>query len=135
MLLEAGEVSRRELDRALRVQKAEGGRIGEVLLRLGCVSEATIARVLGSQLQIPYIPIQKWPLDPALRDRLPRETAERHTCLVLGREAGRLGVALADPLDFEAINAIEAACAEQVELYVAEESALRRRMEEFYAAG
>ena len=51
MLLEGGEITREQLQEALKVQEAEGGRLGVVLVKLEFISTATLAGYLKQQAQ------------------------------------------------------------------------------------
>src|SRR6056300_1480663 len=55
MLIEAGKVSERDIERALLAQREMGERIGQVLIKLGLVSELDMMQALSEQLQIPLL--------------------------------------------------------------------------------
>jgi hypothetical protein len=47
MLVEAGEITQNQLDKALEIQKDEGGLIGIILVNLGFITEQTLVKYLG----------------------------------------------------------------------------------------
>jgi hypothetical protein len=51
ILLEKGEISQEQLDRALEVQKKEGGLIGIILVTQGAITEQTLVRYLALQAE------------------------------------------------------------------------------------
>lgn len=51
MLLENGEVSRKQLDEALEVQKKEGGLLGIILVNLGFINEQSLVKYLAIQAE------------------------------------------------------------------------------------
>ncbi len=51
MLLENGEVTQEQLDKALDVQKKEGGLMGIILVNLGFISEKTLVKYLAMQAE------------------------------------------------------------------------------------
>jgi len=55
ILIEAGKVSERDIDRALLAQREMGERIGQVLIKLGLVSELDMIQALSQQLDIPVL--------------------------------------------------------------------------------
>ena len=81
MLVKERLVTVDQLGQAMLVQKKEGGRIGEVLVRLGMVSEADYVRVLAKQLNIPYASLGsdflKPALDQGLENLVPRNLPSR----------------------------------------------------------
>lgn len=51
MLLENDEVTQEQLDKALDVQKKEGGLMGIILVNLGFISEKTLVKYLAMQAE------------------------------------------------------------------------------------
>ncbi|MGV7928263.1 MAG: hypothetical protein AB2L13_05025 [Spirochaetota bacterium] len=51
MLLENGEITREQLDKALEVQKKEGGLMGIILVNLGIIPEKTLVKYLALQAE------------------------------------------------------------------------------------
>ena len=51
ILLENGEISQDQLDKALDVQKSEGGLIGIILVTQGAISEQTLVKYLAIQAE------------------------------------------------------------------------------------
>ena len=51
MLLENGEITREQLDKALEVQKKEGGLMGIILVNLGFIPEKTLVKYLALQAE------------------------------------------------------------------------------------
>ncbi|HSM61881.1 MAG TPA: hypothetical protein VK849_13825, partial [Longimicrobiales bacterium] len=50
LLLDARALSREHLDRALEIQREEGGRLGELLVRHGLAPEGAVWRALAAQV-------------------------------------------------------------------------------------
>jgi len=51
ILLESGEITREQLDKALEVQQSEGGLIGIILVTQGTITEQTLVRYLALQAE------------------------------------------------------------------------------------
>ncbi|MCP4136893.1 MAG: hypothetical protein GY754_38335 [bacterium] len=51
ILLEEGEITQDQLDKALEVQKNEGGLIGIILVTQGAISEQTLVKYLALQAE------------------------------------------------------------------------------------
>ncbi len=51
ILLETGEISREQLEKALSVQKNEGGLIGIILINQGSITEQTLVKYLAIQAE------------------------------------------------------------------------------------
>ena len=68
MLVAGGLIKEEQLKRALDEQKKRGGKVGEILVDLGFISEHNIATFLARQLHIPYIEIEKQLIDTDSRE-------------------------------------------------------------------
>ncbi|MCD6661930.1 MAG: Flp pilus assembly complex ATPase component TadA [Comamonas sp.] len=99
LLVRAGKLTERDLERALQVQQELGGLLGSVLARLGLVSELDIAHTLAPQLGVPLVAADDFPdLLPEVEGLLP-EFLRAHAVCPLGIEGGELTVAMAVPQD------------------------------------
>ena len=77
------------------------------LVRLGLTTEECVAETLASALRIPRIPLASITVDRAVLDLVPQALAERHTVIPLEVRARTLHLAMADPLNVDAIKDIE----------------------------
>lgn len=99
ILIQSGLIGPTELGRALAAQKATGGRLGEILVAMGYLTEADVARCVANQLGIPFVPDHELQVDLNVARLMPVSAARKTSALPLREEAGLLLVAMADPLD------------------------------------
>jgi len=99
LLVQAGKLTERDLERALSVQQELGGLLGSVFARLGLVSELDIARTLAPQLGVPLVTADDFPdLMPEVEGLLPEFLRANAVC-PLGIDGDELRVAMAVPQD------------------------------------
>ncbi len=136
LLIEEGLVTKSQIRDALQVQKDEGGRLGEILVRLEHLSEADRTTVLGKQFGMQVIDLDTYPIDPMTVDLLPRSIARKHQVLPLGRdeEGEVVKVAITDPLDFEALDNLRFILNSEIMPLLASPEAVRRAIDRFYEA-
>ncbi|MBI2871003.1 MAG: hypothetical protein HYY14_04755 [Candidatus Omnitrophica bacterium] len=132
ILVKNGLISQEGLERALRVQKGEGGRIGEILVRMRMVREEDIASTLASQMGIPYLSLENIDADFRLLKIVPADFAVREQAFPICLTGNILTVAMSDPLDFKAIEDLERITGCRVEPVVAMATAIRKAIDEFY---
>jgi general secretion pathway protein E len=104
ILCEQG-LSAAALEQGLAAQEKEGGRLGEVLVRLRLVMEEDVLRALGTQLGIGYaadLPTDQ--VDGDLATRIPIGFSKQHRLLPIKREGEGVLVATSDPLDVGALD-------------------------------
>lgn len=102
-------ITEEDIRLALNEQQRSGARFGEALVRLGIVTQEDIDWALSNQLDIPYVRIRKEMVDPAAVHLVPAAIARKYTLISLIRAGEELSVAMADPLDAEAVAAVEEA--------------------------
>ena len=104
-----------QLRAVLARQKGEGARLGEMLVRLGLVSKRDVLSSLATQPGFLLDSVALAQIKPAVAQLIPRRVAERLTCIAAALDGDRLSVAMADPLDFSAIEQITAITGAHVE--------------------
>lgn len=106
ILLQEGLINQTQLEKALEVQKASGNRLGEVLVALGSVTEADVARAISKQLGIPFLADHELQVDMSHARLLPPSVARKTRALPIREEFGLLYVAMMDPLDVFSVDEI-----------------------------
>ncbi|QWV93585.1 Flp pilus assembly complex ATPase component TadA [Geomonas oryzisoli] len=104
VLFKSQIITEHELRAALEAQKASGCRVGEALVRMGVVTQEDIDWALANQLNIPYVRLKKENIDPAAVEKVPAQLARRHSLCPVVLIGTELSVAMADPLNKEAIE-------------------------------
>lgn len=106
-LVSKGLLTRRGLIEALNEQRAHGGRLGEVLLRLKKLSEEDITHALADYLSMDYVRLDDISkIDMETARTLPENIAKRFCLLPVGEKDNQIIVAMADPLNVIAIDTI-----------------------------
>ncbi len=133
LLISKGLISEETLAEVLKEQREQGGRLGEVLLRLKMLDREDITRALAEHLSMEYIlldDIDK--VDVNIARRLP-ESISRRFCLVAVDEADdKVVVAMADPLNVIAIDTITLKMKRQVKIAISSPHEIRRAIELIY---
>jgi cellulose synthase/poly-beta-1,6-N-acetylglucosamine synthase-like glycosyltransferase len=133
LLLAGGAVDVESLRDALVAQRRTGDRLGHILVSRGLISEDRLASALARQLQVSYVhPDALRPTAAALAE-LPESLCRAHRLVPLQVADRTLVVAMADPLDGEAADAVRAASRLPVRVVVAGESAIVAALERVHA--
>ena len=107
-LMEEGLVRRDQLEQALRKQAESGEYLGDILVDMWLITEETKLRLLGKQLNIPYItPRDMSRIDQTIARMIPEDVARRHTALPFSIEEECLTAVMADPFDVLARDDLE----------------------------
>jgi general secretion pathway protein E len=132
-LVDSGAIDRRTLDRARRVATETGGRLDQVLTQLGLISDRGLAEALAHLTAAPLVKIVDYPDAPLFRDRLKPKFLRRARVLPIEASDERATLAMADPLDVFARNAISTALGRPVGIAVAVPIELEAALNRLYA--
>lgn len=125
ILLSENLITQEQLDKALEVQKKEGGRLGSILIKLGYVDEKKIAEFLSKQHNVPYVDLSTVHIEPKVLNLIPRDLCEKFLVVPFDREGQTIMVAIADPSNVYALEELRFVSGFNVKPYVAVESAIR----------
>lgn len=135
VLLAAGFICREQLNEALLLQKDTRERIGQVLLRMGCIREIDLAKGLALQMNLAFVDLNDIEFLENAGALLPQETARRYNILPFKSEGGKLHIVMSDPTDFYAIEAVRAVCGRELEIGVAAKRDIQQRLPDAYRQG
>lgn len=135
MLVAGGLIKEEQLKKALEEQKKRGGRVGEILVDLGFITEPNLASFLGRQLHIPFIEIEKQLVDTDVVRLIPASMARRIIAIPLYKDKESIVVAMADPLNIFGLDDIKRAIGKDIRLVVATRSDILRAIDRFYGVG
>jgi type II secretory ATPase GspE/PulE/Tfp pilus assembly ATPase PilB-like protein len=103
-LIEKGFLSFDQVDVVLKEQRVQKSSFEDCLVSLGFISEAALAEVLSLTSGYDKINLKQTLLDPALKDLISREIAERFCLIPLSIEEGTFRVAVADIYNLPALD-------------------------------
>lgn len=92
---------------ALEEQRASGCRFGEALVKLGIVAQEDIDWALSNQLNIPYVRLSEEIIDRTATRLVPADIARKYNLIPIIRTGDDLHIALADPMNKAAVDAVE----------------------------
>ncbi len=132
MLIEKGLISQEQLDEALQAQEQTTQRIGQILVDLGHIEQQPLYETLSEQLDVPYVDLSATPPDSKVALLLDRRSAEEHRAVAVGRGDGTIRVAMAEPDDVMAIDALKMILQVTIEPLLADPRDLERAIKDTY---
>ena len=104
ILVEWGAVQPKDVDKALAHAKKQGQRIGEAFVDQKICSETNVYKALASQFNMEYVDLDRSSVPPETVNAIPDDLMRKYLILPLGKEKGKLRVAIHDPLDLEMLD-------------------------------
>src|SRR5262245_15706771 len=133
LLLKEKRITPEQLQQALAGQKANGGKLGYNLVKMGFVKDEEITALLSKQYGIPSINLAQFQIDPAVVKLVPAETAQKYQIIPLSRSGASLTIAMTDPTNVFAMDDIKFMTGYNVEPVVASETAVGDSITRYYA--
>lgn len=132
LLLGANLIDEIQLRVALQEQADNGERLGSALVHLGFIDEAVLAAFLSRQADMPCVNIQGLHVPPEILALVPKAVAFERSVIPVRRSGDVLYLAMADPFDKSAIEAVAELTNLTVVPMIAPEFRLKKSLQRFY---
>lgn len=137
ILLEKGVIKQEEFEKIKLENINTGKSFEEIIREHHYADEEDLLRAKAEVINVPFIVLSETGLSPQALSLLPEVVAERYLALPIDydKSTNTLSVAMANPLDFEAIEFIEKKSGCKVEPFLSVASEILPLIEERYAKG
>ncbi len=132
VLLERGYVNDESLQQAISRHAEVGGRLADILVNIGVISEQRIARAIEESIGIPLVVLPRVDVMSDALSKIPADLAFEVGAMPFAIDGNRLRVAFEDPLDALAIEEVEDASGCLVEPYQALQKELQWAVATYY---
>jgi len=132
LLLEKGVIKQAQLEEALKIQKEKGGLLGQVLAGLGYVTEEQIAQAITVQYGFPYLPLSNYDTDENAIKLVPENVARQYCLIPIDKIGNTITIAMADPLNTQAIEDIELLTNSSVQIFVSTATDIKQAIDKSY---
>ena len=132
VLVERGVIDHEQILMTIAYQREKGGLFGEILVALKFATEEDIAQALTCQYGFPYLPLANYEIDLEVINSIP-ENVCRQFCLIPVDKIGKsLTLAMADPLNQNAIEDVELITKSTVQAFVSTASDIKEAIARYY---
>jgi MSHA biogenesis protein MshE len=132
ILVRQNFMTQAELDQALEEQRKTGRRLGRVIAEKGYANERQIAEAVAHQLNIPFLDLGQYELDPKQVQKLPEVQARRFRAILLEERPDSFLVAMVDPSDVYAYDELIRLLRRDIDIVVVQESLLMQTIDRSY---
>ena len=132
ILFEGGLLTQKQLEEALPFQKRSHWKLGQFLVREGIVNESQIVELVSNQLRLEKYRPENYSIDMDLINLLPADLAHKYQVAPLQKNGLLLSIAMVDPLDINALDAIELMTNCEVEAIICSEQHLNDLLSSLY---
>ncbi|CAN2042282.1 Flp pilus assembly complex ATPase component TadA [Candidatus Magnetomoraceae bacterium gMMP-15] len=135
VLLEKEIVSPQKLRLALQEQKRTGELLGNTLVRLGSLTQKELSQVIASAAGIPFVNLNKIPVDAAAIKLVPRDIAKKYNIMPFELKDDKIRVGMDNPDDVVALDTLRRITQKEIEIFVADLQSIMESIGIYYDVG
>jgi type IV pilus assembly protein PilB len=133
ILVRESLITQDQLRETLEYQRANGGRLGSNLVRLGFVSDDVVTAVLSRQYGVPSINLDLFQIDNDVIKLISEDVAMKYSVLPISKVGATLTLAMADPTNVFAMDDIKFMTGLNVEPVIASETSIQLAIAKYYS--
>jgi len=133
MLVESGAITEAQLRQALELQAGSGERLGTVLQAHGFITERQLIDTLMNQVGVEYVDLNSLSIPSEMAQILPKNVAKKHMVVPVKASRTDVHLAMADPLNFVAVEEVRAITRRRVIPLIATAAAVERAVQNLYS--
>lgn len=132
LLVESGHLKSTDLDRAMRLRAGSGQRLSSLLVSLGLIKEDDLAHVLAEKLALEITPVEGYGSFPETTGLISPDFLRQVQAIPISGQDGHVKIAIANPFDKYAIDALQLALGHPVSVQVGRVSEIEAAIEKCY---
>jgi len=131
-LIDAQKLTKKEVDEAIALQKKKGIGLDKALIEKGHIKEQDLMAILVRELNIPFINLSKYKIDPALQEVVPERTARQYHIVPLSILDYTLTIALSDPFNVFLIDDLKNITGKEIDVVMSASSEISKAIDAYY---
>ena len=131
VLLKKGLLGKKDAEKARENHRSNGENFTDTLVEMGLITREEVAKALADELQIPYIDLTSYELDPKAMEALPEGMVRKYRVVPLSLSGGVLTLATSDPLNVVTIDYIRATTDLQIRTVVSPSGQIEDAISDF----
>ncbi len=133
ILVRENLITSQQLRETLEFQRANGGRLGSNLVKLGYVSDDVVTAVLSRQYGVPSINLDLFQIEKEVIKLISEDVALKYSVLPISKVGATLTLAMADPTNVFAMDDIKFMTGLNVEPVIASETSIQLAVSKYYS--
>jgi MSHA biogenesis protein MshE len=124
LLVQAKIITEEQLQLALKYQKEKGGKLGSIIVSMGFATENSLLEAISQQLNMPFLDLAHYKIDPEVVRKIPERIARRFRVLALEKKENKYIIGMVEPTDLLALDQIENILGAALQIVLVNESGL-----------
>ncbi len=133
LLITAKIITDSQLNESIELQRKHGGKLGNILIQKGYITEKTLLEFLSRQFGIEFVDITlKEPIAEEIVQLIPENIARRYNLICIAKEADAMVVAMEDPLNIVVLDDLQMMTGCDVKAVLSSESSITAAINKHY---
>lgn len=132
MLIDAKKLTKEEVNEAVDLQKKKGIGLDKALIEKGHIKEQDLLALLVRELNIPFINLSKYKIDPELQEVIPERFARQYNILPLSILEHTLMIVLSDPFNIFVIDDLKNITGKEIDIVMSTNSEISKAIDVYY---
>jgi type IV pilus assembly protein PilB len=134
LLVNNNLITEEELNQALESQSLSNKRrLGDILLESDRISKTDLLKMLALQLEILFLDLDKAEIDSEVAKLFPEKLALKYGCLPIRKEGASLIVAMADPLNLQALDDLRQIAKAEIRPAIADREQIESHIKKYHS--
>jgi type IV pilus assembly protein PilB len=131
-LLDTQKIKKEDIDEAVALQKQKGVSFERALIEKNLIQEKDLLLMLVRELNIPFINLSKYRIDPHLKEIVPERISRLYQIVPISLLDYTLTVAISDPLNVFVIDDLKNITGKEVDIVISTASEITKAIDRFY---
>ena len=132
ILLKSKVITGEQLEIALSYQRTTGLPLGEMLIKLNYINEETMRQALCKHLNIPFIDLDKFMIEPSLRKLINKSYAKNNRIIPIANLGNTMTIAMEDPTNTSVIKELRSSTGLAINMVTSSSSKIRHAFAKLY---
>jgi len=129
---ESENLKKSDINDALDYQKEKGISLERAFVEKNLIKEEDLLILFVRELNLPFIKLSKYKIDPALKEILSEKTARQYKVVPLSSLDYTMTIAISDPLNVFAIDDIKNITGKEIDIMLSTTSEIQKVLDSFY---
>ena len=131
-LIDAQKLTKKEVNEAIALQKKKKIGLDKALIEKGHIKEQDLMAILVRELNIPFINLSKYKIDPALQEIVPERIARQYNIIPLSVLDYTLTIALSDPFNIFLMDDLKNITGKEIDVVMSTNAEILKAVNAYY---
>ena len=131
-LVSKGLITENQLKTALTIKAKNNQPLGHILINEGYIPENKLLAYIGRHLNLNYVNVESYSIDPQVLNAIPVELAKKYTLIPLYKVESTLTIAVSDPINVQMLDEVKKAAKAELDLVLSNASKIAQAINLHY---